>query len=316
MAPASIIPTLSRSRRRIYFRLAVLVFVFAIPFLFLYATGYRIDGFSSLTSTGGIYVGTGQADASIYIDGELVHETGTFRRAFYVQDLIPGSYTILVSKEGYHPWKKVLPVEAYRVTEAQAFNLPEEPLLVLIPPTFTIQTPNATTTATSTVFLSNPVYEEITASFATTTQAGLIQQAPRASASAEERLISTVAVSKTATTTKEFRGMQLYDAGERVVARWVRERDTAPFYLCAEEGVCMSEVSLTTDGEKPSYFDFLPGTSDLAIVTLSSGVYVVELDNRSGQNIQPLFPTPGADFRIVGGGIYVKSGQSIYKVEI
>lgn len=317
MAPRPTILTLSPIRRRFYFRLAIAIFVLAVPFIFLYATGYRFESLTGLMSTGGIYVGAEQSDASIYIDGELVHETGTFRRAFYVEGLKPGSYTVTVSKEEYQPWEKKLEVHPHKVTEAQAFNMPKDPLLVLIPPTFVNQTPNATSTATSTDSFLNPVYEKIEAAFSTTMQKGLIQGEPRPPARDGKALSATASSTQMATTTKEFRGMQLYDEGRRIVARWIRDTESMPFYLCVQEGICIDKVVLNTTDEKASYFDFFPGTSDLAIVTLEDGVYVIELDNRSAQNIQPLFPTPGADFRIIDGGIYVKTADdAIYKVEI
>ncbi len=321
MPPKPTIATLSRTRRRVYFRLLVSVFVLAVPLLFLYATGYRFDTLTGLMETGGIYVGAEQADAEIYINCELLHETGTFRRAFFIQDLKPGRYTIAVSKEGYHPWGKTLPVLAHRVTEAQAFNMPKEPVLTLIPLSFTTQTTNrATTTATSTVLLSNPVYEAINTAFATTTATTSATGAPlKVPSGAVSTSTSVASVMDISTTTKTFRGMQIYDAGKHIVARWTRDGENIPFYFCeltVAEVECPHEIVLNTKEEKPSHFDFFPGTTDLVIVTLKDGIYVTELDNRSGQNIQPLYLTPGADFRVIDGGIYVKVDARIYKVEI
>ena len=284
MAPKPTIFTLPRGRRRMYFQLLVAVFVVAVPLLFLYATGYRFERITGLMETGGIYVGAELSGAEIYLNDTLVHETGTFRHAFYIPDLDPGKYTISVSKPGYYSWGKTLEVYAQIVTEAQAFNLPKDPPLELIPQTFTNQTTNATTT----VLLSNPVYEETKALFATTT----------------------------ATTTKESRGMQLSDDGAHIVARWLRTAESAPFYFCVREGECVDHIPLNTKGEQPSYFDFFPGTTDLVLVTLPDGVYATEFDNRSGQNIQPLYLAPHADFRVIDGVIYVKTDDRIYKVEL
>ena len=312
MSPKPAIKTLSRRRRRSYFQLLLAIFVIAAPFLFLYATGYRFESLTVFTKTGGIYVGAEQADAEIYLNSELVHETGTFRRAFYVQDLKPGTYTVRVSKEGFHPWGKTLPVYEHIVTEAQAFNMPEEPLLILIPSTFTNQTANGTTTAIQ----PNPIYKAIAAHFAMTTATST-----RAAVSVPSLRggITTSATSslRVATTTKEFRGMQLSETGGRILAQWTRDAESVPFYFCIQEGICTDEIELNTKEERAKYFDFFPGTTDLALVTLTDGVYVTELDNRSGQNIQPLYLSAGADFRIVDGGIYVKTADdTIYKVEI
>ena len=321
MSPKPAIKTLSRRRRRSYFQLLLAIFVIAAPFLFLYATGYRFESLTVFTKTGGIYVGAEQADAEIYLNSELVHETGTFRRAFYVQDLKPGTYTVRVSKEGFHPWGKTLPVYEHIVTEAQAFNMPEEPLLILIPSTFTNQTANGTTTAIQ----PNSVYKAIVASFATTTRPAAEIDRPSAEVETVDTPSSTTVPGVLApkgqdnlgSGTVEFRGMRLSETGGRILAQWTRDAESVPFYFCIQEGICTDEIELNTKEERAKYFDFFPGTTDLALVTLTDGVYVTELDNRSGQNIQPLYLSAGADFRIVDGGIYVKTADdTIYKVEI
>lgn len=315
------ITTLSRRHRRIYVEILVTVFIVAVPLLFLYATGYRFDSFSfaGLTKTGGIYVGAEEADTEIYLNNELVHETGTFRRAFYIQDLKPGVYSVKVSKIGFYPWEKTLTVFEHRVTEAQAFNIPEQPTLILIPSTFTNQTTNGTTTAT----VPNPQYLELVAAFstttparATTTRSGSGTTTTGARTTRSGTSTASRAAIETATTTKESRGMRLYEKDTQIIAEWTRDSESAPFYLCDFQDVCSTAVVLNTKGEKPSSFDFFLGTTDQALVTLSDGVYVTELDNRSGQNIQPLFLARGADFRIIDGSIFIKSDSTLYKVEL
>jgi PEGA domain len=310
MSPRPIILTLSRKRRRLYFQALMVVFILAVPMLFLYATGYRFETLTLLTKTGGIYVGTEQADANIYLNHELVRETGTFRRAFFIQDLKPGSYTISVSKPGYFSWEKTLPVYEHIVTEARAFTLPKEPVRELIPSTFV----NQTTDATSTTAIPNPIYTAIVARFGTTSTTTKKQKRPTHSTT---RSVIAIVTEGIATTTKVFGGMQLYSEREQVIARWMRTAENAPFYFCIRESECVESIALNTKGEKPASFDFFPGTTDLAILTLKDGVYVTELDNRSEQNIQPLYLSAGADFRLIDGSIYVKTADnSVYKVEI
>lgn len=310
MAPQVPISPLSPARRTFYFRLSITIFVIAVPVLFLYATGYRFEGITGLVKTGGMYVSAERSGAEIHVNGELVRETGTFRRAFFVQDLEPGTYTVEVTKAGFHPWGKTLSVYAHIVTEAQAFNMPVEPLLTLIPPTLTAQSQ----VATSSVPAQNPVYVEIHSAFATTTATSTLGALPpRAPTSSSDEALAAAA----ATTTKEFRGMRLSDTGEHIVAAWTRSSESIPFYFCMPEAGCMDHIVLNTKGGKPSYFDFFPGSADLVLVTLPDGIWVTELDNRSGQNIQPLFLAEGSDFRVVDGNIYVETEDGeLYEVEI
>ncbi len=307
------VTTLSRRHRRTYFQILLLVFVIVVPLLFLYATGYRFDGLTDFTKTGGIYIGAELSSADMYINNELVQETGTFRRAFYVQDLLPGTYEVKVLMDGYHPWFKTIMVSEHRVTEAQAFNLPEKPLLELISPTV----PNDTRSGTSTMALPNPVYVKILATFATTTATSTTTSKVKARATSTtlRTAVPTTSV-EIATTTKEFRGMRLSEAGKRVIATWTRDSESAPFYVCPQDTTCVPSISVNTQGEQPASFDFFPGTMDLVIVTLKDGIYVTELDNQSGQNIQSLFLATGANFRIVDGSIYIKVGATLYQVQI
>lgn len=297
MAP-QLIPPLSRARRTFYTRLLFAIFFLAVPILFLYATGYRFAGLSELVRTGGVYVSAERSGAEIYINGELVRETGTFRRAFFVQDLEPGIYTIEVHKEGYHPWGKTLPVYAHLVTEAEAFNLPLEPELTLVPPRVVISdSASATTTA------PNPLYEAVLEEFTMAT-------APRGATSSASTTVL-------ATTTRESGGIQLSEGGGHVAARWTRSLSDIPFYFCTPESSCTDTIKLALEGGAPRSFDFFPGSSDLVVVSIDDGVYVIELDDRSGQNIQPLYPVAGADFRTLDGTIYVQteSGE-LYEVEV
>lgn len=307
MTSRPIILPLSRSRRRFYFRFLVAIFALVVPLLLLYATGYRFEGIG-VVKTGGMYVGASRAGAEIYINDVLVRETGTFRRAFFVQDLEPGTYTIRVVKDQYHSWEKTLPVYPHIVTEAQAFNMPESPVLTLIPPTLRTQT---TGTATTTPIV-NPLYEDVRESFATTTDDGTLDIVPPAALT--EELARQLAELELATSTREFRGMQLYEDDERVHAMWTRSAGDIPYYFCTHGQVCMETIVIESLGETPRHFDFFPGSMDLVILTLENGIYVTEIDPRSAQNIQPLFLSDGADFRIVGGRIYVWSNDRLYEL--
>lgn len=300
MAP-NLIPPLSQARRTFFMRVLFIVFFLAVPILFLYATGYRFSGFSELVKTGGIYVSVERSGTEIYINDELVRETGTFRRAFFMQDLEPGTYLVEVRKEDYHPWQKVLPVRAHFVTEAEAFNIPTKPELTPVLPTVVVDDAIATSTE------PNPLYSEVVAAFAATTSpTGVdVSQPPAA------------ATPRAATTTKEFRGVLLAESSDSVVARWTRSVEDIPFYFCRPERPCADEVALLSGGEVPSYFDFFPGTGDLVVVTLADGIYVTELDDRSKQNTQPLFLLPGADVRVLDGAIYVQTpGGEYFEVEV
>lgn len=321
---------LSQNRRRFYAYSLIGFFIVIFPLLALYAKGYRFNletGFD-IVETGGIYVGTDEASAEIYINDELVRETGTFRRAFFVQNLEPGVYSVRVEKEGHYPWLKTLTVYPQVVTEARAFNMPQDLILELIPEWIPIVgdvrqlVDRATTTATSTATstrLKNQRYFDVLALFSTSTEEHSTTTIETVLDLVGVDLATTTATTtliELATTTKEFRGMLLTEHEEGVQAVWSRNEKDKPFYFCEFGSVCQNEITLNTNGEMPLWFDFFPGSTDLAVVALTDGIFVTEFDNRSGQNIQPIIIGDDVDFRIFDGDVYIKEDARLYRVEI
>jgi hypothetical protein len=376
MEDAPEVKPLPYSHRNYFFYTLATIFLVALPFLFLYATGYRFtfnDG--TLVGTGGIYVAAERTGAEIYIDGELVRETRVFRRAFYAQSLDPGTHRVHVQKDGHHTWVKELPVYRHLVTEAQAFNLPLVPEVRVISPwkdlanvtqlkatsTLVASTSNSFKIATNTKALTlakanDEEYKNLIKLFveATTTVEAikptsfLFTPIPIATTSTSTEVV-------VATTTKENRGVRLYQAGEDIFAEFVGLRESMPYYYCAEEfealgtssapllspanklqaaNIAESEVTelihpiqqVTEESEcdqiiridrqwqKVTAFDFYPGSTDFVVMALENGVYVVEVDDRSWQNSQPLIKGNNLDMKVENGQIYVYDGELIYQV--
>lgn len=367
-------------RRRGVFRLLVAVFVVSLPFLFLYAKGYRLDlaEQGNFVSTGGMYVTAERVGAEIFIDDELVRETRIFRTAFYAQNIEPGTHKVHVQKEDGHTWVKELPVYPHLVTEAQAFNLPlvsqlkiisewqtqDGEAVLLATSSLSASTTNsffiATSTATST-YIQDTAYSSLLKLFATTSQSKTTVEL--------EDIIEdddSIEISSTteffATTTKEWRGVRLYEDSEDVYARWVGNREDMPYYYCAksfeplggasstvlygesqtaglfkkekediipeinseilippvqvvkESDVCTLDIQIDRNWQTVTYFDFYPGSTDLVIMALEKGVYVVEIDNRAWQNVQPLILGEGLDVRVENGNIYMYDNKLIYQI--
>lgn len=252
---------LSKAHRSTFFYILLFIFLVSIPFLFLYATGYRLqlgEG-GTLISTGGIYVAAERTGAEIYIDNELVRETRVFRRAFYAQSLEPGTHRVHVQKEDHHTWVKELPVYAHLVTEAQAFNLPLRPQVRLVSPwraisgevvlfassTVNASTTNqfliATSTATSTLVASNEfanLIELFATSTATSSEISLLSLVSGSilpETTATTAATTTLLKAELSTTSREQHGVKLYQDGEEVYASYVGSRSSMPYYYCAED---------------------------------------------------------------------------------
>jgi hypothetical protein len=254
------LPYQARSR---FFYLLLTLFAVALPFLLLYATGYRFNFTdNAFISTGGLYIAAERTGAEIYIDNELVRETRVFRRAFYAQSIEPGTHRIHVQKDDHHTWVKQLPVYPHLVTEAQAFNMPLTPQVRLISPWRTA-TGATVLFATSTVQASTTNAFVIATSTATTTLvadtefASLIELfilATTTPATTTNRFVSDLATATTpttsdavlATTTVTENGVQLYEADGEVYARFVGAREQMPYYYCAESFELLPATSTPT----------------------------------------------------------------------
>lgn len=296
---------LSRRTRYTYLALLILTFIVLVPVTVLYSSGYRLGEHFTLVKTGGIYIGSNQSGASLFLDNEFVRGAGILKQGFFVQDLVPGTYTISVKKDGYYAWEKTLNVRPQHVVEASAFMLPQDIPFAPIPEF--IET--GTTDRVGTARMRNPEYAAVRALFATTTTA----------TSANPQL---VLASAGTTTETERVGMELkkkgdialWRAGGAVRALWVADSARAPLYFCDSARACGKEIILST--ERVTFFDFYPEGNELAILTLPRGIFVVEIDDRSIRNTQPLYQSEGASFRIVNDTVFIEDGGSYFSVEL
>lgn len=357
----SVEPLPYKTRKRTFILLVVL-FVVVLPFLYLYATGYRFDFQkpTQLISTGGLYLAVERTGAEIYMDNELVRETRTFRKAFYAQNIDVGTHRVHVQKEGYHTWVKELPVYKHLVTEAEAFNLPLVPKVRVISEfqnangTQIVRTPLlvasttqpvivATSTATSTL-VRNQEYKTLISHFvASTSIATTSSKQTRFGANTQNGTTT-----KEATTTLVSGGVQLAMVGDDLFATWVGSHEEMPYYYCAlafpryststptstndsdvsrdeevsleplqkpvSDATCTPTIQMDRKWQNIHSFNFYPGSTDLVLEVLDDGIYAVEIDNRSWQNMQPVLM--GKDLRIYieNGNLYVYDGHVMYQV--
>jgi hypothetical protein len=358
--------------RRKFFGFLVAVFLVVLPFLYLYATGYRFDMRkpTNLVSTGGIYVAVDRTGAEIYIDDELVRETRAFRRAFYAQSLDAGTHRVHVQKEGYHTWVKELPVTKRLVTEASAFNLPLVPEVRLItkwqtatgsavirePFVYpTVANPFVATTSKATSTLTvNVEHQALMLHFATTSTTTVTKGPAQQIRDLLIKEATSTDKTTLATTTITSSGVRLFKSGDDVFASWIGTFEEMPYYYCApdfppytgtttapvptteeeealeedvpevglmhpvqtvpEDTACDPTIRLDRKWQEVRDFKFFPGSTDFVVLVLGDGIYVVEIDDRSWQNVQPLFLGNNLHMYIENGNIFVYDGEFIYQV--
>ncbi|MFA6524991.1 MAG: PEGA domain-containing protein [Patescibacteria group bacterium] len=111
---------MKKKYRRIYALSLVFVFIIVAPLLILYATGFRYDfNEYKVIKTGVLAVDSDPRNAQIEINGEA---TGA-KTPKVVKNLFPGEYSVLIEKQGYFPWEKILPVFANQATTTERVSL-------------------------------------------------------------------------------------------------------------------------------------------------------------------------------------------------
>ena len=208
---------LSKKIRALYFLFLLLIFIILVPITLLYSSGYRLGEDFTLVKTGGIYVGLDESDSKLYLDGKLVKNVGILKNGFFVQNLTPRVYHVVVKKDGYRTWEKVLEVLPQRVSETSGFILPDNiPYIELV--SLSSAYSNALELfATSTLTQIFP--EEYPEALATSTRTGKIEDVKRKG------------------------DVVMWRESETIYARWVNNNSNAPSYFCSK-GQCDREIIL------------------------------------------------------------------------
>jgi len=282
---------LSRKKRISYLLFLVFTFVVLVPITLLYSSGYRLGEGFKLVKTGGIYVGLSESNAELFLDGKLSKKVGILKNGFFVQDLTPRVYHVVVEKEGHRSWEKVLEVLPQRVSETSAFVLPNTIPYVEILPSADSYTETLELFATTTLTQISP--EEYPEVLATSTRIGKIEGVKRKG------------------------DVVLWKEGETIYARWVNTNSNAPSYFC-NDGVCDREIVLNK--RLVRYFDFHPQSNELILFVINDVVIMTEIDPRIPRNEQTLFKAEGVEIRSLGDSILVKEptevGVKIFEYEL
>ncbi len=359
---------LARSHRRHIFWLCLLIFFIALPTLWFYTTGYRYEWNGkdhTIVGVGGLYISTDMSNPHFFVDESEITNFRLFRKASYIQNLVEGKHSVHVQGEGVQTWAKDLPINSYIVTEAFSFNLPLVPRVRPITPYITatgtavfqvMSTSSvpfmkvtttvpfiATTSKATTTLIADTEYVYVKSLFASTTASSTFAQ--KIVKSVEQGLRNAEVATTSASTTKEWRNVRLYEGDDEVYATWLGSSDKIPYYYCVDtvrattteaeygthvyEGLidtamrqgsttreaavatlegqhaCRDRIRIDRKWQQVHWFDFYPNSTDLVLMLLNDGLYVVEIDDRAWQNTQVLYG--GTDLKVVldGGRIYV-----------
>lgn len=119
---------MTKRHRTIVFWACTAIFFILAPAIFFYSQGYRVDLTAKrITQTGALYIKTKPSGARILINGKPAKKTDAIFGSTLEDNLLPGTYAIQVTKDGYQSWERNLNVIPKQVTEAKAITLfPEQ----------------------------------------------------------------------------------------------------------------------------------------------------------------------------------------------
>ena len=148
--------------------------------------------------------------------------------------------------------------------------------------------------------------------------------------------------------TIEQGGIRLINRDNEIYATWIGSFDSIPYYFCVSAAkatttairygkhialdierlklstttpmiisgnrICRPEIKMDRQQMDVYFYDFFPGTADLVLLQLEDGLYVTEIDDRSWQNSQLIYP--GDDFQIMveNNAIYINDGGRYLEV--
>ena len=103
----------SQKIRGVLYYLSVAVFILGLPFILTYTMGFQFDPRTlKFTRTGIISLKTEPPGASVYLDARLVPE----KTPSSIAELLPGTYHVRLTMEGFYPYTSDVEVFASKVT--------------------------------------------------------------------------------------------------------------------------------------------------------------------------------------------------------
>jgi len=124
---------MSKKARTILFFILAVIFLIITPMILFYSEGYRVDfKTGKIIETGGLYIKTNPGEATVLINDKKEEKTSGFSKSLFIQNFLPKTYNIKISKEGYLPWEKNIEIVEKKVSEIDIILFKETYIKTLI----------------------------------------------------------------------------------------------------------------------------------------------------------------------------------------
>ncbi len=301
-------------KRRILIVVFILLFLLLAPIIIFYAMGNILGDDWNILATGGIYVKSTVSNTEFYLNGKAEGAKGFFNRDYFLKNLKPGVYVVLIKKDGYNSWTKSIKVFANRVSESSVFILPTKIDSVLVDKF--IEEPEKKIGTTTKVSLKiNPDYSKVESFFGTS--------------SIRERDITILSTTTGKVVSYIFGTkenpikdghLSIWREGRDILAMWNGNVDSSPKIFCTEtkDNVkCQKLLKIYSAAENINNLAFFPGESEVVMFSVGNCIYAIEAEDNPDKRPQVLFEGVDPDFIVYNNNtIYIKDNNSFRQLAI
>lgn len=300
-------------KRRILTVVFVLVFLVLAPMIVFYANGNILGDGWNVLATGGVYVRSMESGSQLFINGKLKDTTNFFTRDYFLKNLKPATYNVLVKKEGYNEWTNKVKVYANRVAETNVFMLQTDIKSLEIKEF--LETEKTVGTTTKTILKLNPDYEMVKALFSTTSNKEKYLTVLSTTTGKKIQYVSGVKENPVTN-----RHTVIWKEGKDVYIGWTGSFDSSPKIFCEEEKgnmKCKDAFKVYSFENDVDDIDFFPGESEVIMVSVGSKIYAVEAEINLDKKPQVIYNGKKPNFQISSNNIiYIKDSGYFGQVEI
>ena len=279
---------LTKQKRRILFYISISVFlILALPVLF-FTLGYRIGPGFDVQKTGGIFIQTSQSGTLVSAGGRTKHSSIIGRSAL-IKNLAPGSYEVLVKKDGFWDWKKMLAVRPEEVISRSALLIPMNASGRILG------------TSTPALNAPKPPYSSINKFWPLAGGDFLIlgedENFYRNNAFIDKEFSGeALAILKTVPNAifADADRRLIFWEGRNIDSLWLGDNDKMPSWQKERE----LKVFTSPVGTEVRGIAQYPGWPDYLLVAYSNGIFAMEMEPAGGQNIFPIYKGKKPNFML------------------
>ena len=336
-----------KTRRKLFW-ISVFAFLIAAPPIILYTTGWRLTSDFKIKRTGGLFVAVPESGSEVYLQGKPVKKTNFLQSGVFIQNLTPGPYSLLVTKDGLWPWAKEIQIAQSAVAEAKALTLSqsitgntllngpfetvyasgEDEILVLEEKkdkkynlTFYLPKNNeflSPANSSTKKLLSNSEKLKTIIWSDSGAEIFLEKSAISLNFNFTNRSVSAKSSQTALDDTLPALPHKVFFDKRQNARAWRLDREIwvewlasspLPYYLQAQKEMVFETKSLIRNAA------FMPKRDDVLMVAIENGVFAMEIDSRGKYNFQPVYKGKEPNFALLGNEIYVLDEGILSKLD-